>query len=160
MEAVSQYAGFLAAHDIERASQNDPIVPMLAFQRSDGTREVIKLPEPLKEGLAQGSQWLNRNPEDAALAVLVFQGSVVIDELDTDAIVCKAVQYQPEKITYKVAIPFQRGTDGEFTVYRIKILDFEGDDPDYDALVSAFFRGVENNEKGADIWYKHLDQSK
>lgn len=161
MEAVSQYAGFLAAHNIERASQGEEIVPMLAFQRTDGSREVIRLAEPLKAGLAQGTQWLAKNPEEAALAVLVFQGSVVVDELDTDAIVCKAVQYQPDSLNYKIAIPFKRSDDpAEFAVYRIKILDFEGPEPDYDSLIAAFFRGVENNENGADIWYKHLDQSK
>lgn len=161
MEAVSQYAGFLAAHNIERASQGDPIVPMLAYQRADGSKEVVKLPEPLRAGLATGTQWLDKNPEEATLAVLVFQGSVVVDELDTDAVICKAVQYQPDKLEYKMAIPYKSTHDpAEFAVYRIKILEFEGPEPDFDALVAAFFRGVENNEHGADIWYKHLDQSK
>ena len=163
MSAVAEYAGFLAAHNIERVSRGQEVVPMLAYEASDGTREVVKLPEPLEKGLATGTKWLHSNPENANHAVIVFNGSVVIDNNDVDAVICKAVQYQPEQISYKIAVPYRRTENPPgFTVFRIKILDYEGSDPEpnFDAEVQAFFEGVEKNEDGADVWFEHMDQTK
>ncbi|HQR06813.1 MAG TPA: hypothetical protein PLN21_08330 [Gemmatales bacterium] len=163
MSAVAEYAGFLAAHNIERVSQGNEVVPMLAYEGSDGMREVVKLPEPLDKGLAMGTKWLHSNPENANHAVIVFNGSVVLDDKDVDAVICKAVQYQPEPVSFKVAVPYSRTENPpEFKVYRIKLLDYEGSEsePQFDPLVHAFFEGVEKNEDGADVWFNNMDQSK
>ncbi len=161
MAAVAHYAGFLAAHNIERVSQGRVVVPMLAYEGGDGLREVVKLPEPLEEGLAHATKWLHSNPERASHAVVVFNGYVVLDDKDVDAVVCKGVQYQPKQFSFKVAVPYRRSeTPPDFTVFRIKILDYEGPEPDYDALMQAFFEGVEKNEDGAQVWFNHMDQSR
>lgn len=162
MEAVSQYSGFLAAHSIHRVFQGEDIVPILAYEKADGSHDILKLPEPLHVGLSQASEWLRENPEKASHAVVVFQGSVVIDDKDVDAIICQSVQFEPDLIRFKIATPFKRAKDpSQFKVYRIKIMDYQGpENPDFDAIVAAFFSGIENNEQGADVWYDHLDQSK
>jgi len=162
MDAVAQYAGFLAAHNIHRVFQGDAIVPIVAYEKANGSHDIMKLPEPLNEGLSQASEWLRENPEQASHAVVVFQGSVVLDNKDVDAIICQAVQYHPELIKLKIATPFKQAKDpANFKVYRVKVMDYQGpENPDFDAVVSAFFQGIENNEQGADVWYDHLDQSK
>jgi len=163
MSAVSEYAGFLAAHNIERVSQGHEVIPMLAYEGGDGTRDVVKLPEPLEKGLAMGTKWLHSNPENASHAVIVFNGSVVLDNKDVDAVICKAVQFEPEALSFKVAVPYQRTENPEeFKVFRIKILDYEGaeSEPNFDPVVQAFFEGVEKNEDGADVWFNHMDQTK
>lgn len=161
MDAVFEYAGFVAAHYVEKLSQGEPIIPMLSVEREDGTKETIKLPEPLQTGLAQGSKWLASNPEGVAHAVLVFPGSVMVADQDCDALICKSVQFQPEPLACKMAIPYRsKESDEGMAIFRVKILEYDGPEPNYDAIMAAFFRGVEVNETGADTWFACIDQSK
>lgn len=161
MDAVFEYAGFVIAHYVEKLSQGEAVIPMLSLEREDGNRESIKLPEPLQAGLAQGTRWLASNPDGISHAVLVFPGSVTVADEDCDAIICKAVQFQPEPLACKLAIPYRsKDSDEGLAIFRVKILEYDGPEPDYDAIMSALFRGVETNEAGADAWFAHIDQSK
>jgi hypothetical protein len=42
MEAVAEHAGFFAAHGIWCVSDGGPLIPMLAFERPGGKREMIR----------------------------------------------------------------------------------------------------------------------
>jgi hypothetical protein len=162
MEAVAEHAGLFAAHGIWCVSDGGPLTPMLAFERPDGSREMMRfVTEDLQAGAERGRQWLAENPEGATHAVLVLDGFITLEGGKTDALIVEAVQYVPERAGFTLAVPYRSkdSADG-FAVYRPKFIDCDGAEPDFDRLGEAFFRGVDRHEQGAAVWNASLDQSR
>jgi hypothetical protein len=60
-----------------------------------------------------------------------------------------------------MAIPYRNSQSKEgFAIYRPKFLGHEGPEPNYDAIATAFFRGVDSHKEGGPIWNAKLDQSR
>jgi hypothetical protein len=161
MEAVVEHAGFFAAHGIWCVAEGGPLIPMLAFERPDGKRSMMRfVMDQLEAGVAQGRQWLADNPEGATHAILVFDGFIALKDGKTDALFVEAVQYQPERAGFSMAIPYRSAKSPQgFAVFRPKFLGFEGAQPDFNELGEAFFRGVDKHDEGAKVWNAKLDQS-
>ena len=160
MEAVAEHAGFFAAHGIWCVADGGPLTPMLAFERLNGEREMIRFVSgQLEAGVQQGRQWLADNPEGATHAILVFDGFITLKDGKTDALLIEAVQYRPERAGFTMAIPYRSADDPRgFAVFRPKFLGFEGPRPAFDELGQAFFRGVDKHEEGAKVWNAKMDQ--
>ncbi len=162
MEAVAEQAGFFAAHGIWCITGGEPLIPMLAFERPGGKREMMRLvSDQLEVGVEQGRQWLADNPEGATHAVLVFDAFITLEGGKTDALVIEARQYQPQRAGFTMAVPYRNPDSPQgFAVFRPKFVGFEGPEPAFKELGEAFFRGVDTHEKGAAVWNAHLDQSR
>ena len=134
---------------------------MLAFERPDGSRQMIRLAAAqLEDGVAHGRDWLAQNPEGATRAVLVVDGYVTLESGKTDALIVEGVRYVPSRASMTMAVPYRSvEAPGGFTVFRPKFMEVEGVEPDFSQLGEAFFVGVDGHEKGADVWNRHIDQS-
>jgi len=161
MESTAQLAGFFAAHAVWCVSEGETLIPLVAFQGPGDERKMHRFAaELIEDGVAQGKDWLARNPESASRGVLVYDGFVTLPTGKTDALIIETMQYDPEPRGFTMAVPYRHaGSPRGFAVYRPKFMGFEGPQPDFDRLGDAFFRGVDEHEKGAAVWTAHLDQS-
>jgi hypothetical protein len=161
MEATAELAGFFAAHAVWCVSDGSTLVPMLAFENRDGSRIMHRLVTgELEEDVARGQEWLAQNPEAAPRAVLIYDGFATLPTGKTDALVVEARLFGAQPQSFTMAIPYRHAENpAGFAVHRPKLLSFEGPEPDPAALGEAFFRGVGQHEKAAEVWNAHLDES-
>jgi hypothetical protein len=161
MQGVAEHAGFFAAHGIWCVSEGGPLIPMLAFERPDGKREMMRfMMDKLEAGVEHGRRWLADNPDAATHAVLIFDGFITLDSGKTGALFIEAVQYEPERAGFTMAVPYRSCDSPQgFAVFRPKFLGHEGAAPDFNELGEAFFRGVDRHEEGAKVWNASIDQS-
>ena len=161
MDSALQLAGFFAAHGIWCVSDGGPLIPILGLEKSDGKRTMQRLAAPeLERGVEVGRDWLARNPEAAVRAVLVYDGYVTLSTGKIDALLLDVRVYSSPAHSLLMAVPYRPATEGrQFSVYRPKFISCDLSAPDYEALGSAFFRGVDSHDKGAAVWNQHLDQS-
>jgi len=161
VEQSAKLAGFFAAHGIWCVSEGGPLVPMLAFERPDGERKMIRLvADQLEVGVERGRQWLAENPEGATRAVLVIDAYVNLPSGKTDALLIEAVRFTPDHCSFTMAVPYRNCENpAGFAVYRPKFVDASGFELDASQLAQAFFLGVDAHEKGAEVWNSHIDES-
>ena len=162
MNATGDLAGFFAAHAVWCVSDGETLVPILAYESSDGSRQMERLEtEQLQDAVSYGKHLLETNPKSAARAVLVYDGFVTLSGAKTDALIIDALEYGSPNTGFTMAIPYRHANDAAgFAVFRPKFLGFEGVEPSWDALGEAFFRGVDRHEKGAAVWNASLNQSR
>jgi len=161
MEQMAELAGFFAAHGVWCVSSGVVLTPILAFEMADGVRQMRRIvADELQDAVAQGQQWLAENPDAAARAVLVFDGYLTLVSGKMDALLVEAVEYASERIGFTIAVPFRPANSPHgFAVHRPKFLDYTGEEPDFEAVGSAFFRGVYSHEQAGEVWDKYLDES-
>jgi|SRR6266849_1964402 len=161
MNSAAQLAGFFAAHGIWCVSDGGPLIPLLAFETPDGKRQMQRFATPkLEQGVEAGRDWLARNPEGAAQAVLIYDGFVTLPSGKVDALLLDIRFYGPTGWSLMMAVPYRPASDSQkFGVYRSKFLSCDLPAPDYQVLGSEFFQGVDSHDKGAAVWSKHLDES-
>ena len=68
MDAVAEHAGFFAAHGIWCVSDDGPLIPMLAFERANGKREMIRF---VLDKLEAGLPEILAAPADAWAGIVV-----------------------------------------------------------------------------------------
>lgn len=163
MDTTAELAGFFTAHAFLTLSKCPTFDPILAFVKSDGARNMMRLVGYETPAAVQfGRNWIATNPEEAQCAVLIFDGRIRMDDDNKcDAVIAEAQQIVPEARSFVVAVPYRQFDSPEgFGVHRPK---FMGDAPEgmtYDELAAAFFRGVDQHKEGAAVWNAHLDQSR
>jgi len=162
MNATGELAGFFAAHAVWCVSDGETLVPILACESSDGSRQMERIEaEQLQDAVRDGKDRLATNPESAARAVLVYDGFVTLNGAKTDALIIDAIEYGAPNTGFTMAVPYRHANDAaDFAVFRPKFLGFEGLEPSWHALGEAFFHGVDRHEKGAAVWNASLDQSR
>lgn len=66
MNALGQLVGFFAPHAIWCVSNGGPLVPMVGFQRQDGTKGLVQfVGSNLGRGVSQAREWLGTVTEQA-----------------------------------------------------------------------------------------------
>jgi len=162
MNATGELAGFFAAHAVWCVSDAETLVPIFAYESSDGSRQMERIEAAeLQDAVRHGKDRLGANPESASRAVFIYDGFVTLADGKTDALIVDGIDYGPPLAGFTMAVPYRHaGNPAGFAVYRPKFLGFEGLEPSWEALGEAFFRGVERHEKGAAVWNISLDQSR
>jgi len=156
--AAEELAGFLMAHAVWCVSDGSTLVPLLGYVK-DGQRLVARIgAEQMQEAVERGQAWIERNPEQAARAVLIHDGYVTLADKRTDALVAFVREYTRPPMQMQVVLPYRPAGSGRFAVHRPKFQAFSGIEG-FAALGEAFFRGVNLHEHGARIWNESLDQS-
>ncbi|MBY0455969.1 MAG: hypothetical protein K2V38_01380, partial [Gemmataceae bacterium] len=118
---------------------------------SDDTQQAVEM--------ARGQ--LAEPPAGTEHAALLFDGRINLDDGKCDAIIIEMVVFGPTRAELCMAVPYRNSQSAEgFAVHRPKFMDFDGPEPDIDAVAEAFFRGVDSHEEGGEIWNAHLDQSR
>lgn len=117
--------------------------------------------ERVEDGAARGKEWLAENPDGAARAVLVFDGFITLESGKTDALIITIRDYTQGDAEITMAVPCRHASDAKgFAVHRPKFLGFKGAKPNWQTVGEALWIGVAQHEKGADVWNKHLDESR
>ena len=162
MEAAIELAGFFAAHAVWSVSDGATLIPLVAYETADGKRQMIRLvTDRVEVGAARGKEWLAKNPEHAARAVLVFDGFIPLKTGKTDALIITVRDYTKGEAEITMAVPYRPASDAKgFAVHRPKFLGFKGAEPDWQKVGEALWVGIAKHEKGAEVWNKHLDESK
>jgi hypothetical protein len=161
VDSTAEMAGFFAAHAVWCVSDGGTLTPMLAREKPDGTREMLRLVnETTEDAVAHGQQMLEDNPEGAPRAVLIYDGLLTLEDGKTDALLIDARQYSPEPRSLLMAVPYRNAADpAGFAVYRPTLLLFDGPGQELEPLGEAFFRGADGHEKGSEVWAAHLAEN-
>jgi hypothetical protein len=162
METVSEMAGLFAAHAVWSVSDGEILIPIVAYESLDGNRQMIRLvTDRVEEGVARGMEWMAKNPERVSRAVLIYDGFITLKSGKTDALIVTARDYTLGISEVTLAVPYRSKNDPNgFAVHRPKFLGFKGEEPDFQKLGEALWRGIAKHEKGAEAWNSHLDESK
>jgi hypothetical protein len=161
MQQTAILAGFFAAHAVWSVSDGETLVPMLAIERPDGSREMRRLvTDRVEEAVDRGHDWLENNPESVQRAVLIYDGYITLPSGKIDALLVEARKYQPQVQSFAIAVPYRHAdSPAGFAVHRPKLIALDGDPLQSRAIVEAFFEGVDQHEKGAEVWDAYLDES-
>src|SRR5262245_42211628 len=162
MAVLVTLAGFFAAHAVWSVSDGETLIPIIAYVDSTGQRHMFRVEtERLEEAVAQGREWLKRNPEKATHAVLVFDGFISLPAGKTDALILEAVSYGKDPRSLIISVPY-RGAQapGGFAVHRPKFQPRDPETIDAEQVGKDFFAGVHEHSQGAEIWSAHLDESR
>jgi hypothetical protein len=162
MEQATELAGVFAAHAVWSVSTGETLTTIAAYETADGKRTMKRLvADRNEESVAHGKHWLANNPDHAARAVLIYDGFLTRPGSRTDALIVTARDFMQGDAEVSIAIPYRSATDAKgFAVHRPKFLGFKGPEPDSQKLAEALWRGIASHSKGAEVWNKHLDESK
>jgi len=162
MTAASDLAGFFAAHAVWCVSDGETLIPFVAYEHADGKRQLNRLvTERVEDGAAKGKEWLAKNPEGAARAVLIFDGFITLKGDRIDALIVTVRDYTLGDAELTIAVAYRSAKDPNgFAVYRPKFIGFKGDQPDWQEVGQSMWAGIAKHEKGAKVWNDHIDESK
>lgn len=162
MLELCRFSGFFTAHGFWSITDGGPLMPILALELPDGTRQMGRIQvEDLKQAVEIGQAQLAEQPEQAALAVLIYDGYIAIDDAPRmDALLVEALAYEPAQKLH-MALPYRPKEHPEgLAVHRPKFLELPSDaglTPE--EAGRAFFEGVDQHPQAAPVWNTHLDES-
>jgi hypothetical protein len=157
-----ELAGFFAAHAIWCVSDGSVLIPMYAYTKEDGGREMERLAmDNLESAVTLGKEKLVSNEYDANEAVFLYDGRIPIKEEKLDAIIIEIRAFFSPQSEAIMAVPYRpKAFLRPFRVHKPKILLWKDcEDFNINAAVDSFFKGVDAHEKGSAMWNKALDQS-
>jgi hypothetical protein len=162
MVSTAELAGFFAAHAFWTLSEASTFDPILAFQKEDGNRNMMRLfGRETLQAVDFARDWIAKNPESAVSAVLIFDGRIRLEDGKCDAVIAEAHQLSPEAKTFALAVPYRQHDSPEgFAIHRPKFMSDEPEGTTFDELAAAFFWGVDQHKEGSAIWNAHLDESR
>ena len=160
MQTALKLAGFFAAHAIWCVCEGETLVPILAVQKRDGTRELRRMEnEKLEDGVVEGHSWLKDNPEGVPYAVFIYDGFITLASGKTDALLLEIRDFASQPGSLGMAVPYRHANNPEgFAVLKPKLLAADPPNHDFSRLADAFFQGVDQHEKGSSIWNAHLNE--
>jgi hypothetical protein len=159
MHETARLAGFFAAHGVWSVADGATLIPILGYEQANGERGMVRFANgDIAMGAQAGRQALRDNPNGAARAVLVVDAYLHLPAGKVDALVVEAVEYGPQPRTFMIGVPYRpQPSPRGFAVHRPKLLEDPG--VDADALIVAFFAGVDSHEAAAQVWTESLDES-
>ena len=162
MLELCRFSGFLAAHGFWSIRGGGPLIPIVALELPDGSRQMRGMAvEDLRQAVEMGQAHLESQPDGARIAALIYDGYVTIEgEQRIDALLLDAREYAGEG-RLKLAVPYRPAEhpDG-LAVHRPKFLDLRASAETSPADAGrAFFQGVDLHAEAAPLWNRHLDES-
>jgi hypothetical protein len=161
MELAAKLAGFLAAHAVWSVFEGEMLIPLMGSETSDGKRQMHRfMADRIEEGVREGQERLATNSDGASRATLIYDGFITLPSGKVDALLVDIRDYGSPSRSLLMAVPYRPASSPQgFAVHRPKFLSFAGTEPDYEAIGSAFFQGVDSHDKAAPVWSRHLDES-
>jgi len=134
------------------------------WRRGDARKRKLHrfVAERLEEGVAQGKEWLQRNADGAARAVLIFDGFIPLADGKCDALIIVVREYAGGAPGATWMIPYRPAASPTgFAVHRPKLsLESKKLAAETPRFAEAFWRGIDKHEKGAEVWTRCLDESR
>lgn len=160
MNDTATLAGYFAAHAVWSVSEGETMIPLLAFEKFNGTREMARLENPdAGEAVKAGHEWLRSNPDAALRAVLIFDGYVTRESGErTDGLIVEARLYGSEPRSFTMTIPYRNAKHEKgLLVYRPSVEQLSDVQTSVADLSRAFFRGVNQHRQAAPVWARHFN---
>jgi len=150
---LMRLAGFALGHAVWCVSDHETLIPFL-LSESAGKRQLLRVTaELLEDAVQQAAAQLETNPEDADRAVLVYDGYVTMDDLRSDALIVKALEYGVIGSPVRVYLRYRPGRAGEgFAIYRPTLVIPTSPDLDRPQMAQWLFAGLADHEQGTAIW--------
>lgn len=163
MTGLAEFAGYFAAHGIWCVSDDEVLIPMLAWEDAAGKRNLERHEGENREAAYRALGRLDQNPSGAARGVTVIDSFVTKDGVRRDALVLDARQYGEPELRVLFVVPYRTKADGGFGVYPPLIgersVEGWGALRDSGPELDAFLRGVMSHEKGFAVWQaKRIDR--
>lgn len=164
MEAVllsnlMELAGFFTAHAVWMASSRQgPLVPHV-IQEKDGERSLLRLDREssMEAAVKKGQDTLDVNEDGADRGIVFFDAFVTFADERLDALVVRGFEYGSERVEVEIIQPYRPvSAAGGFAVMQPKVSFPEEHVDDADALVEAFFRGLDSHEEGGPLWTESI----
>jgi hypothetical protein len=162
MKDTATLAGFIAAHAIWSIADGETLVPILAFTKSDHTREMTRLEgSDLTAAVQDGRRWLAGNPDQVQRAVLVYDGYASAQSgQKTDALIIETRTYGETPGEFTMTLPYRSPRHHlGLAIYRPAFVVL-ADGDQLKSLSDAFFKGVNQHREAAPVWKKHFDPSR
>ena len=122
--------------------------------------ERLIVDDDLEQSVLLGKHKLSSNDSDVNDAALLFDGRITFNNSKLDAIIIEVRCYFSPESEAVMAIPYTPKAAGQFRVHKPKLLAWNNcEDFEFDAVMQAFFDGVDAHEEGAAIWNQCLDES-
>ena len=161
--AANELAGFFAAHAVWCVSEGETLIPLAGFEDAKGQRTLVRFgAERIEQGVVNGETWLATNPRNTRRAAFIFDAFITVGSGKTDALIVKVRDFTDGDAAMEWAVPYRSAkSPGGFAVHRPKaVFASAADSTRAVALGEAFWRGIAAHEKAADVWNKHLDESR
>lgn len=160
MNDTAMLAGYFAAHAVWSVSGGETMIPLLAFEKFIGMRELTRLENPdAGEAVKAGREWLQSNPDAALRAVLIFDGYVTRESGEkADALIIQARLYGKEPGSFTMTVPYRNARHEKgFLIFRPSVEQLSDAQTSIADLSQAFFRGVNQHRQAAPVWARHFD---
>ncbi len=157
MMTACELAGFVAAHAVWSLADDGAFTPMLAFTLQDESRTLERLAfADVREALEHGRRRLKDDPFSAGDGVFAYNGLIDTGGEQFDAVILEIVAYWLADSGATVAVPYTPATPGptnRFRVHQPHLLEWHGcEDFGKDAMLRAFYEGVDSHSEGAKVW--------
>lgn len=142
MRAVASHAGWAAGFAISMACEGARLDKMLQHRFQDGRRLGISL---MDSALQDAFDRLERNDEQAAQSVLVYEGVVGLPAFRSRAIVLEARSFTAPQMTLTLAVPYRAaGGDAGFALFQPHLLRPAGlNAAAHQVIAAGFFEGID-----------------
>ena len=137
------------------------MVPILAYRTNIGERVNERLAgNDAPAAVDFGRRRLDSNEMDATVAALAYVGRIPIDDQKSDVVVIEIQSYASRDSRATVAVPYTPYKKGSlfkkqqsFVVHEPQLLVWdECDEFDQDAMIDAFYEGVDLHKEGSEVW--------
>ncbi|GAA2817246.1 hypothetical protein [Kribbella solani] len=156
MQQSAELAGKLAAHSMWSVADAEPVIPL--FARGDGsdrtpierlvTDDPAAAVELAKQNFDQPGEW--------PVLVLVYDTVITLESgVRTDALLVEFAQRTEPVGRFTMAVPYRPAP--EFAIYRPKLIQASTlESTAVQAVVTAFYNGVDSHNPAGQIWNEHL----
>ena len=150
---LMRLAGFALGHAIWCVSDNETLIPFLLSER-DEKRQLLRVTaELLEDAVQQAAAQLEANPDHSERAVLVYDGYVTMDDLRSDALIVKALEYGVIETPVRVYLRYRPGRAGEgFAIYRPTLVIPTAPHLARQQMAQWLFAGLAEHEQGTAVW--------
>lgn len=156
---LMELAGFFTAHSVWLASSRQgPVVPILATEKA-GERSLQRFDneDSMEEAVNRAKSLLGENASGAECGIVIYDAFVTIDEHRSDALVVHGSEYGTRTVTLEIIQPYRpANADSGFAVMQPKVSLPDELVGSANALIEAFFRGLDSHEEGGPLWTQSL----
>jgi hypothetical protein len=96
MERALKLAGFFAAHAVWSISDGATLIPLVAFEKEDGKRNLVRFDsDPLLAAVGAAENAFKRNKKGARRAVMVLDGRITLPAGKVEALIVNLREFKP-----------------------------------------------------------------
>ncbi|MFT4626465.1 MAG: hypothetical protein ACI8PZ_005142 [Myxococcota bacterium] len=155
MQTACTLAGFVGAQALWGVSEGGALVPLLAFESAEGQRSMDRFPgEDVAAAIDAALEGQVANAGGQPVSVVAHQARLPLADGPVDAMVLYVVDRVARRRVV-LGVPF--ALEPELAVLTLQVLHVDNvEERELEALVDAFFTGVEGHPYGTRLWAEHF----